>query len=148
MASLVWPLWTCSELVVDLHGKPILYNVFLYSLYLVSLIKSPSFSLSVHELFSIMLATGMKLMSLWKLELWMASLSWDAAWDSLVSCFCCDTVSKMVNTSNLYAKQFFHFVSPQDTTWTRRGWSRVCIATPGMTSPMCSQNTCPCNQTD
>ena len=39
------------------------------------------------SLLSTMHITGMKPMSLWKSELWMASLSWAAAWDSSVSRF-------------------------------------------------------------
>lgn len=35
-----------------------------------------------------------------------------------------------------------------DTTWTRRGWNRVCTVTPGTTSPTCSLNTCPCKPHD
>lgn len=48
-------------------------------------------------------------------------------------CFLCDN------------QCFFIFASPQDTTWTRRDLSRACIATPGTTSPTCSQSTCLCN---
>lgn len=224
MVSSVWPLWTCSGLVVVLHGEPIsaghLCNTYIYTVYcsswkgthllhlrqtreigfiatflcwshvagewrskvvwqLQSLFsgifsitpwnnlepnvhkyKAHVCSVSLHFShcqyvcvlykisLSIMPTTETRLMSLWKLELWMASLSWDVAWDLLVSHFCYFNVCKMANTSALYDNQSFLFTSPQDTTWTRRGWSRVCTATPGMTYPMCSQSTCPCNQRD
>lgn len=36
-------------------------------------------------------------------------------------------------------------VTLQDTTWTRRDWSRACTATPGTTSRTCSPSTCPCD---
>lgn len=52
--------------------------------------------------------------------------------------------SRRANRALSFTTNWRH-VTVQDTTWTRRDWSRACTATPGTTSRTCSPSTCPCD---
>ena len=91
-------------------------------------------------------STEMKRTSLSRSEPWMGSLSLDAAWDSSVGCPSIIYLKRPFCFKHVLNKYAFCYPLFQDTTSTRRGWSRVCTATHGTTSPTCSPNTCQCNQ--
>lgn len=139
MGWLVLPSWTCSEHVVDSHGKNTDWCDPFFQCNFSS--KQSTFNYNV---FSFLNFDYIQRWGWWVCG--NRCTKWDLRpgqkhglyWWVLFS------LSLEPNVMVLDISEMICCVPFQVITWTRRGWNRVCTVTRGTTSPTCFLNTCPC----